>query len=264
MPRSHGIIHVTVWEVGSGFRNLALDAQWAYEMLISQPQINNLGLLPYTPEKWWRFAHDLTLDRLTVSLETLEDEHMTVTDPSTGELLVRTFIKHDRIWKHPKLVTNARKLIREVESQRIRDQLLDAHPWLTDDSWNHTRIEGHETGRKPLRRPATKPQTEPQPEGHSHSLSTDPENGETDALTDGEHDGEHEPQHEGETDGQSPPRARVRDALPQDQPLGLGLTPLSTSKGCSDVARATTATALGSHDVKTQIDASLTASRELL
>jgi hypothetical protein len=231
MPRSHGIIHVAVWEVGSDFRAFTLDTQWAYEMLISQPAINNLGLLPYTPEKWWRFASDLTVDRLTAALETLEDARMTVTDPSTGELLVRTFIKHDRIWKHSKLVTNARKLIREVESGRIRDYLLTAHPWLLEHDWTQTKIEAHETGRKPLRRPPAKPQTEPQPKGQPTDEPTLETKGQTEGVTGGEPEPQHEPQtegeHEGEHDGVSsarPREGRVRDGLglPQDQPLSTG------------------------------------------
>lgn len=219
MPRSHGIIHVAVWEVGSGFRANTLDAQWAYEMLISQPAINNLGLLPYTPEKWWRFAADLTVERLQEALTALEDDRMTITDPSTGELLVRTFIKHDGIWKHSKLVMNARKLIREVESERIRDYILDRHPWLLDDGWNQSKIEGHETGKKPLRRPAAKPQTEPQQEGVSTGESTPQPDGETEPQTEPQHDGEQEGEPDGEHDGQYSARPRARRA--QDG-LGLG------------------------------------------
>lgn len=190
-----------MWEVGSDFRGLSLDSQWAYEMLVSQPQINNLGLLPYTPEKWWRFAADLTAVRLHQALTQLEQAAMTVTDSETGELLVRTFIKHDRIWKQPKLVTNARKLIREVESHPIRSYLLDRHPWLIEESWSHDKIERHETTRRRPRTTTTEPLSTHEPTANGKPLT----------------EGEHEGVTEALTEGVSPPRARVRDGLPLPQ-----------------------------------------------
>jgi hypothetical protein len=103
-------------------------------MLMSQPQLNNLGVLPYAPEKWYRLAAGLTGDQLDGILAELEHDTYVVIDRDTDELLIRTFITHDKIWAQPKLVTNARKLIREVESPGIRQTLVDRHPWLVDDS----------------------------------------------------------------------------------------------------------------------------------
>lgn len=130
MARSYGALKVAVWEAGSGFRNLTQLAQWCYVLLISQPQLNNLGVLPYTPEKWVRFAAGLTHQTLDSGLEELDQLRYIVVDLDTGELLVRTFIKHDKVWQQPSLITNARKLIREVESDEIRGHLTGRHPWL--------------------------------------------------------------------------------------------------------------------------------------
>lgn len=130
MARSYGALKVAVWEAGSGFRNLTQLAQWCYVLLISQPQLNNLGVLPYTPEKWVRFASGLTHETLDTGLGELDYLRYIVVDLDTGELLVRTFIKHDKVWQQPSLITNARKLIREVESDVIRGHLTARHPWL--------------------------------------------------------------------------------------------------------------------------------------
>lgn len=130
MARSYGALKVAVWEAGSGFRNLTQLAQWCYVLLISQPQLNNLGVLPYTPEKWVRFASGLTHETLDAGLGELDYLRYIVVDLDTGELLVRTFIKHDKVWQQPSLITNARKLIREVESDIIRGHLTARHPWL--------------------------------------------------------------------------------------------------------------------------------------
>jgi hypothetical protein len=192
MARTIGVLKVEVWEPVSEFRTLELVPQWAYVMLLSQPQISNLGILPYTPEKWGRLAAGLTVETVETALRTLDERRFTVTDRDTGELLVRTFIKHDKVWSQPKLVTNARRLIREVESATIRDYLVDRHPWLRE-AWPLTRIKTHEACGKP-REPL----------------------GVTEPLTEGVTQGVNEGLSEGVTEPlaipQSPPRARVRAA----------------------------------------------------
>lgn len=156
MARSHGVLKTTVWDVGSDFRSLTVSAQWCYAMLISQPEINNCGVLPYKPEKWVRLANGLTLHSLTVALDELEQARFVVVDVTTGELLVRTFIKHDKVWSQPKLVTNARKLIRAIESDQIRDYLSSRHPWLIEQ-WDRRRIETFETDRAQAPEPVDEP-----------------------------------------------------------------------------------------------------------
>lgn len=139
MARSYGVLKSTLWEPGSDFRQLDPLTQWAYTMLISQPQISNLGILAYTPEKWARLAAGLTVEIVEGAIAILEAGRYILVDLDTGELLVRTFIRHDKVWMQPKLVTNARKLIREVESERIRAELCTQHPWLVND-WTRDEI----------------------------------------------------------------------------------------------------------------------------
>lgn len=134
MARAQGVIKTSVWEPDSEFRTLTPQAQWVYLMLVSQPQINNLGLLAYTPLKWARLAEGLTVDTVEAAVGELEKRWFVLVDRAASELLVRTFIKHDGTWKHPYLIKSARKLIREVESGEIRDNLIGRHPWLTDES----------------------------------------------------------------------------------------------------------------------------------
>lgn len=134
MARSHGILKTTVWDVGSEFRQLSRNAQWAYTMLISQPQITNCGCLPYLPHKWAALAAGGTRPELDQALAELEERRFIVVDETTSELLVRTFVKHDRIYRQPNLVKNARAEFRGIESTMIRDYLADRHPWLTDET----------------------------------------------------------------------------------------------------------------------------------
>jgi len=135
-----------MWEPGSDFRQLSPMAQWAYTMLLSQPQITNLGLLAFTPEKWVRLANGLTAPHMEAAIGELEEHRYLLIDRETGDLLVRTFIKHDRVFAQPALTTNARSLIRSVESDTIRNYLIERHPWLIETDWNKTKIETYEDG----------------------------------------------------------------------------------------------------------------------
>jgi hypothetical protein len=133
MARSHGVLKTEVWEPGSELRRRTLHAQWAYVMLISQPQINNCGIVPYVPEKWVRYAANLNPDTLHQAIDELQQHRFVIVDQDTGELLIRTFIKHDRIWRQPNLIKSARKQWHEIESDQLREILVTLHPWLDDD-----------------------------------------------------------------------------------------------------------------------------------
>lgn len=146
VARSYGALKVSMWEPGSDFRQLSPMAQWAYTMLLSQPQITNLGLLAFTPEKWVRLANGLTAPHMEAAIGELEEHRYLLIDRETGDLLVRTFIKHDRVFAQPALTTNARSLIRSVESDTIRNYLIERHPWLIETDWNKTKIETYEDG----------------------------------------------------------------------------------------------------------------------
>lgn len=135
MARSHGVFKTSAWAPGSDFRALTPLAQWAYWMLLSQPQISNLGVLAYTPEKWARLAGGLTVDTVESAIDELAEGRYVILDRDVGELLVRTFVKHDNVWRQWQLVANARRLIQEVESDEIRGYLIGRHPWLVEQTW---------------------------------------------------------------------------------------------------------------------------------
>jgi hypothetical protein len=134
MARSHGIVKVTIWDPASDFRRLTRDAQRTYLLLLSQPQINNCGVLPYTPERWVRMAADDNSRAQKRALRELSEHNFVVIDERTGELLVRTFVRHDRIESQPNLVKAAQREFREIESVGIRALLYEMHPWLSPGS----------------------------------------------------------------------------------------------------------------------------------
>lgn len=132
MARTHGKIKIEVWDSGSDYRSLSVDAQWAYQMLVSQPGMTMCGVLLYAPKRWAKLACDLGLGRLEAAINVLEQGWYVIVDRDTDELLVRTFIRHDEPWKLSNLVKAARRQFREIDSQVIRDHLAEWHEWLVE------------------------------------------------------------------------------------------------------------------------------------
>jgi hypothetical protein len=123
MARVHGIVKTSIW-TDQDFRALSAGAQRAYLMLLSQPQINNCGVLPYVPRRWAKMAPDDTPEAFASALDELAEKTFIVVDEDTEEVLVRTFIRHDRIASQPQLVKAALREFGEVESEPIRRVLF--------------------------------------------------------------------------------------------------------------------------------------------
>jgi hypothetical protein len=148
VARTHGRIKVEVWDVGSDFRYLSVDAQWAYEMLISQPTISVCGTLPFAPKKWAKLAADLSVKRVEDAVSELEGNWYVIVDHETDELLVRTMVKHDRAWNIPNLVTKARRQFLEIESEPIRSYLAQRHEWLANGAMEPEEVREYEEKRE--------------------------------------------------------------------------------------------------------------------
>ncbi|MFH8531578.1 hypothetical protein ACH4GE_24545 [Streptomyces tendae] len=124
MARGHGRILTSIWD-DADF--LALDErhQRLYLFLISQPNLNHAGLLDLTLRRWSRKARGLTSAELEKLLQGLEDARFIVMDEDTEELLIRSFVRNDGVWKQPKVMGAMVSGALEISSRRLRHALLD-------------------------------------------------------------------------------------------------------------------------------------------
>src|SRR3954469_21635465 len=123
MARGHGRILTSVWE-DADFLMLSQEQQPLYLFLISQPNLNHAGLLPLTLRRWSRKASGLTSAELEKILQALEAAHFIVMDDDTEELLIRSFIRNDGVWKQPKVMGAMVSGALEISSWRLRSALL--------------------------------------------------------------------------------------------------------------------------------------------
>lgn len=120
MARNYAQLRSAIWQ-NENFKNeLDVDAQWLYFVLLSQPNINTAGVLPLQERRWARFAHGMTGPRVTAALERLNAYWYVVVDEDTEEVLVRTFIRHDGLWKQPNVLKSALGHVQSTVSPTLR------------------------------------------------------------------------------------------------------------------------------------------------
>ena len=157
------------------FTSLDAHPQQVYCLLISFSTRNLAGVLPLTLKRWAKATADATADTLTDALCVLSERNFVAVDWDTEEVLIRTYIRNDEVYKQPNLMTAARKFALQIESQGLR--------WVLHDEL--LRLPGHKEAEKTeqvanllvdglertLPEPFRKPFTEPIAEGPGVGVS---------------------------------------------------------------------------------------------
>ncbi|MFE0887865.1 hypothetical protein ACFW4Q_02320 [Streptomyces rochei] len=123
MARGHGRILTSIWE-DTDFIALEEKEQRLYLFLISQPNLNHAGLLDLTLRRWARKARGLTVAELEKRIGRLEETHFVVVDDDTEELLIRSFVRNDGVWRMPKVMGAMVSGALEISSRKLQQALL--------------------------------------------------------------------------------------------------------------------------------------------
>jgi hypothetical protein len=237
MARAHGRVLSSIWE-DEDFIALPQEQQRLYLFLISQPNLNHAGLLPVTLKRWARKAAGLTSSELDAQLRALDEARFVVLDDDTEELLIRSFVRNDAVWKQPRVMGAMVSGAMEIESPKLRlallaemDRLpldeLSVEPVKTKDGRTYPSIreqvaEHVEALRKVLHTPSERGSGTP---SKTPSVSPSAPPSETPSVPESETDTEHnsptsentsndplpEPPREGDSEGDTePPYARGR------------------------------------------------------
>lgn len=124
MPRDHGRILSTIWQ-DRDFRQRSPEAQRLYMLLLSQPNVNNAGVLPLQVTKWARGCSHTSPEDVQKALDELSEHRYVMYDEDTEEALVRSYMRNDGVMRHPNLVKNALRCAEATESQELRDVLAN-------------------------------------------------------------------------------------------------------------------------------------------
>lgn len=121
MARSYGRLFTSLWNDGD-FRPLSVGAKLMYGFLISQDDLEHSGIIPLRPRRWARDV-GMPLEDVLAAVKELDEARFTVTDEEAGELLVRSLIRRDDIWKQPNVFKSAANSARASKSAAIKGTL---------------------------------------------------------------------------------------------------------------------------------------------
>jgi hypothetical protein len=123
VARSEARLSVEIWARESDFINLTTDAQWMFTFLLSQPDLAHSGVLPLRTPRWASKGKGLTVEQIQSRLEELEHQRYVIIDRESGEVLIRSFIRQDKVYRQPNVFLAAKDNLPLVESPIIRSAL---------------------------------------------------------------------------------------------------------------------------------------------
>ncbi|NAS22464.1 hypothetical protein GT755_12305 [Herbidospora sp. NEAU-GS84] len=124
MPRTEARIFTTIWD-DPDYLKLPPGPQRLYLFLISQPDLSYCGLIALRARRWAQKAPGLTpADVLEDLLVLAEGERpFVLVDEDTEEVLVRSLVRRDRVYKQPNVLKSARESASLIESPMLRAAL---------------------------------------------------------------------------------------------------------------------------------------------
>lgn len=139
MARTEARIMTSIWKDGH-FRGLTMDEQGTFSMLLSQPDLTHVGVIALRMERWANLSADEPTERIEKALVGLEAKRYIVTDRKTGELLIRSLMRRDGVYRQPNILKAAARALDDVESLLLRHHIaveldrIAAEPDLKGDA----------------------------------------------------------------------------------------------------------------------------------
>ena len=124
MARSEARVSVDIW-TDADFVALSCSAQRLYFFLLSQQDLAHDGVIALRVRRWAGSAGGLNEQDVRRDLDMLAAARFVVVDEDTEELLIRSLIRRDGIYRQPNLMRAAQKHLSVVTSAPIRAALAE-------------------------------------------------------------------------------------------------------------------------------------------
>lgn len=123
MARDHARIHVDIWG-DDDWLDVSVDAQLLYFTLYTSPSLSFCGSGEWHPGKLCTRASDWTLERVERARDELVNELFLIIDDNTQEYLIRSWIKHDGLWRTPNMAVSVANARAELASRKLRGVIV--------------------------------------------------------------------------------------------------------------------------------------------
>ncbi|NKW33718.1 hypothetical protein GS942_16790 [Rhodococcus hoagii] len=101
--------------------DLSMAAQWLYfRVLVPDPTLNHCGVADWRPARLISKARDLTVEQILSAAGELERKRYALFDLDTEEVLVRSYIRGEKLLRNPKMAAAVVKSYRAVASKTLR------------------------------------------------------------------------------------------------------------------------------------------------
>ena len=122
MARDHARIHLTVWQ-DRDFRDLSAQAQHLYFTIISQPALSYCGVMDWWPNRLAALSKGTEESDVYGAAKELNDGDYIFIDADMGEILVRTYVRHDGIMQRANMGKAMVRAMKKVTSLDLLDAL---------------------------------------------------------------------------------------------------------------------------------------------
>ena len=169
MARDHARILTRVW-ADADWRKLTAAEQRAYILVLSDPSLTYCGVTAITVKRWAQQASDTPERLLRKAFDGLAARRYLVFDWDTEEVLVRSYMRNDKVLCVPNVAKSAYASYRAILSPQIKAELIvelhrirKAHP----DAYRDVAIAAVEAW---LTEPIPEGLAQPLPEGSAQWL----------------------------------------------------------------------------------------------
>lgn len=119
MAHDHTRINLAIWG-DDDFTDLTPTAQHLFFALWTSPSRSYCGSGPWHAGRISQLAHGWTADDVNAAAAELSDRLFLVIDEVTDEYLLRSWVKHDGLWRTPNMAVSVAKARAELASKTLR------------------------------------------------------------------------------------------------------------------------------------------------
>jgi hypothetical protein len=123
MARDHARIHLDIWG-DDEWLDLPVDAQMLYFTLYTSEARTLCGSHEWNPRKLAQRAVDWNMERIHDAAEILSAELFLIIDVDTEECLMRSWIKHDGLWRTPNMAVSVANARGSLASRTLRGVIV--------------------------------------------------------------------------------------------------------------------------------------------
>lgn len=123
MSREYARRLVSTW-MDKDFKALDLAHQGLYDALSASPDLGRCGVMPWMPDRIAQCAEGLTGAKVAKMVGLLVERDFLRLDRAFGELMVRSYVRHDNVLGVPNVSKSMARAYRHILSPYIRDSFI--------------------------------------------------------------------------------------------------------------------------------------------